>query len=119
MAGEAAVDGDAEETLFGAEIFVAMETVAALAAADPGKYRFPGADQAIRNLGADFLDHACDLVSQRKRQRHAARGVELFAAAEVGIAILDVQVGMAQPATFDPDQDFPALRLRGVDDGFT
>jgi len=84
MAGETAVDGDAEKTLLGAEIFIAIETIAALAATDPGEYPPSGADQAGRNIRPDFLDDPGDLVSQRKRQRHAARGVELFAAAEVG-----------------------------------
>ena len=67
---------------------------------------------------ADFLDDAGDLVSEREWQCHAARGVEFLAAAEVGIAVLDMQVGMAQPATLDPDQNFLALRLRRLDDGF-
>ena len=84
-----------------------------------GKYRFPGPDQVLRNLGADFLDDPRDLVSQRERQRHATGGIEPLAAAEVGIAVLDMQVGMAQPATLDADQDFLALRLRRLDDGFT
>ncbi len=119
MAGETAVDGDAEKALLGAEIFVAIDTVAALAAADPGEYRFPGPDQVLRNLGADFLDDACYLVSQRERQCHAAGGVELLAAAEVGVTVLDMQVGMTQPTTLDEDEDFFTLRLRGLDNGFT
>ena len=57
-------------------------------------------------------------MPERERQRHAARGVELLAAAEIGITVLDVQVGMAQPAALDADQDFLALRLRRLDDGF-
>ena len=117
MAGKAAVDGDAEEALLDAEVFVAVGAVAALAAADPGEYRLLLADQVLRRIGADFVDDAGDLVAERERQRHAARGVELLAAAEIGIAVLDVQVGMAQPAAFDADQDFAALRLRRVDDG--
>src|SRR4029077_17955697 len=101
--------GDADEALLEAEIFIAVLTVAALAAADPGEDGLLLADQVLGRIGADFLDYACDLVSQRERQRHAARRIELFAAAEIGIAILDVQVGMAQPATFDADEDFAAL----------
>src|SRR5664280_1534171 len=119
MAGEAAVDGDAEEALLEAEILVAIGAVAALAAADPGKYRLLLADQVLRSVGADFLDDAGDLVSQRERQRHAAGGIEPLAAAEIGIAVLDMQVGMAQPAALDADQDFLGRRLRRVDDGFT
>ncbi len=118
MAGEAAVDGDAEKALLDAQILIAVEAVAALAAADPGEYRLLGADQILRDIGADFLDDAGDLVSERERQRHAARGIELLAAAEVGIAVLDMQVGMAQSATLDADQHLPALRLRRFDDGF-
>src|ERR1700674_524206 len=118
MAGKAAVDGNPEKPLLDAQILIAIETVAALAAADPGEYRFLCTDQAVRSIGADFLDDAGDLVSQRERQRHAARGIELLAAAEVGVAILDMKVGMAQSAAFDPDQHFPALRLGCLDDGF-
>src|SRR5713226_7902621 len=119
MACKTAVDGDAEETLLDAEILVAIEAVAALAAADPREYRLPCADQALRSLGAGFLDDARDLVAQHERQRHAARGVELLAAAEVGVTVLDMQVGMAQPAAFDANEDFPGQRLRRLDDGFT
>ena len=118
MAGKAAVDGDAEEALLDAKVFIAIGAVAALAAADPGEYRLLLSDQVLRSIGAYFVDDAGDLVSERERQRHAARGVELLAAAEIGIAVLDVQIGMAKPATFDADEDFAALRLRRVDDGF-
>ena len=106
VAGETAVDGNAEKALLGAEIFIAIEAVAALAAADPREHRYLFSDQALRNIRTCFLDHAGDLVSQRERQRHAARGVELLAAAEVGITVLDMQIGMAQPATLDADQHF-------------
>src|SRR5581483_8496956 len=85
MGGKAAIDGHAEETLLDAEIFVAGKTVAALAAANPGKHRPPGADQVLRRLGADFLHDAGDLVAESEGQGHAARGVEPLASAEVGI----------------------------------
>jgi hypothetical protein len=117
VAGKAAVDGDAEEALLDAEVFVAVGAVAALAAADPGKHRALGADEARRRVGADLLDHARDLVPERERQRHASGGVELLAAAEIGIAVLDVQVGVAEAAALDAHQYFGALRLRRVDDG--
>ena len=118
MAGEAAVDGDAEKTLLDAEILVAIGAVAALAAADPREYRLPGADQAAWNIGTDLRDDAGDLVSQREGQGHAAGGVKFLAAAEIGVAVLDMQVGMAQPAALDPDQHFPGYRLRRLHDGF-
>jgi hypothetical protein len=96
VAGESSVDGHAEKALLDAEIFFAFGAVSAPAAADPREYRFPGADQAFRHIGTDFLDDACDLVSERERECHAARGGKLLAAAEIRITILDVQIGMAQ-----------------------
>src|SRR5580698_11633782 len=119
MAGKTAIDGDPEEALFGAEIFVAGQTVAALAATDPREHGFPGADQALRNIRADFFDDARDFVTQRERQRHAAGGVELLAAAKIGITVLDMQIGMTQSAALDADENIASLRLRGLDDGFT
>jgi hypothetical protein len=118
VTGKAAVDGDAEEALLGAEVLVAVGAVAALAAADPGEDRLLLSDQILRRIGADFLDHARDLMAERERQRHAARGIELLAAAKVSVTILNVQVGMAQPATFDADENFLTCRLRCVDNGF-
>ena len=117
VGGEAAVDGDAEKALLDAEILVAIGAVAALAAADPGEHRLLLADQILRNVGADFVDDARDLVAERERQRHAARGVELLAAAEIGVAVLDVQIGVAEAAALDAHQHLAALRLRRVDDG--
>ena len=118
MAGKAAVDGDAEKALLEAEILVAIGAVAALTATDPRKNRFPAADQLFRNIGADFLDNPRDLVSERERQCRATGGIEPLAAAEVGIAVLDVEVGVAEPAALDPDKNFLALRLRRLHDGF-
>ncbi len=117
VAGEAAVDGDAEEALLDAEVLVAVLAIAALAAADPWEDGFPGADEAGCYVRADFVDDAGDLVAEREGQRHAARGVELLAAAEIGIAVLDVQVGMAEAAALDAHQHFAASRLGRVDDG--
>ena len=109
MAGKTAVDGDAEEALLDAEVFIAIGAVAALAAADPGEHRLLLSDQILRGVRSDFLDDAGDLVAERERQRHAARGIEPLAAAEIGVAVLDVQVGMAQAAAFDADEDFACL----------
>ncbi len=118
MGGKAAIDGDAEEALLDAEVLVAIGAVAALAAADPGEYRLLLSDQLLRGIGTDFIDDAGDLVAERERQRHAARGVEPLAAAQISIAVLDVQVRMTQTTAFNADQNFSALRLRRVDNGF-
>src|SRR6202012_5779435 len=113
----AAVDRDAEEALLDAEVLVAIGAVAALAAADPGKHRALLADQLPGHVRPDLVDDAGDLMAERERQGHAARGVELLAAAEIGVAVLDVQVGMAQAAALDAHQDLASLRFWRVDDG--
>src|SRR5206468_10801402 len=82
VGGEAAVDGDAEKALLDAEVLVAIGAVAALAAADPGEYRLLLSDQRPGGIGTYFVDDTSDFVPERKRQRHAARGVEPLAAAE-------------------------------------
>ena len=46
-ARETAVDRDAEKPLLRAEVFIAPQTIAALAAADPRKYRLLRADQLL------------------------------------------------------------------------
>ena len=92
MAGKTAVDGNADEALLDAEVFIAVRAVAALAAADPGEYRLLLSDQVLWSIWTDLLDDARDLMSQRERQRHAACGVEPLAAAKIGVSVLDMQV---------------------------
>ena len=57
-------------------------------------------------------------MAERERQRHAARGVEPLAAAEIGVTVLDMQVGMTQTAALDAHQNLPGQRFRRLDDGF-
>src|SRR5262245_9253508 len=85
----------------------------ALAAADPGMHQTLLADQALGRLRADRLDDAEGLVAQRER-RHAAAllHVEALAAAELEVALPDVQVRVAHPRARDAHQDFAALGLR-------
>ena len=96
MGGKAAVDGDAEEALLDAQVLVACEQSRHWPQPIQGKTAAPPISSF--GVGSDFIDDAGDLVAEREGQRHAARGVELLAAAEIGIAVLDVQVGMAQTA---------------------
>jgi hypothetical protein len=56
-------------------------------------------------------------MAEREGQVHASRGVEPLAAAEVGVTILDMQVGVAQAAALDADQHFLGHRFRCFDDG--
>ena len=117
MRRESAVNRHTKEALFGTKVFIAVEAIGTLATADPRKHRLLLADEILRDFRADFVDNAGDLVAEREGQVHATRGIEAFAAAEIGVAVLNVQIGMAQAAAFDPHQHFLALRLRGLDDG--
>jgi len=65
--------------------------------------------RSFENFGADFLNDACDLVSQRERQGHAARGIKPLAAAEVGVTVLDMQIGVgtARSARCGPGLSLP------------
>src|SRR5690349_21457001 len=117
MGCKAAIDGDTEEALLDAEVLVAVLAIAALAAADPRKYRLLLADQFLRHVGSDVVDDTRDLMAESEGQGHAARGVEALAAAEIGVPVLDMQVGMAQSAALDAHQHFLSLRLGRFDDG--
>ena len=118
VAGKATVDRHAKKAVTRAKVLVAVEAVAALTAADPREHGHLLADQGFVRIRADFIDDAGDLVTEREGQGHAAGGVELLAIAKISIAVLNVQVRMAQAAALDPHQNFPALRLRGLHDGF-
>ena len=112
MGRKSAIDGHAQKALLDAEILISVQAVAALAAADPGEHRLLGADQVLFDVSTDLVDDPRDLVSEREGKCHAARGVEPLAAAEIGVAVLDMQVGMTQAAALDADQNLAALRLR-------
>jgi hypothetical protein len=55
-------------------------------------------------------------VAEREGQRAAGTDIELLVAAELEIAVVDVQIGMAHAAALDADQDFAPSRLRAIDD---
>src|SRR5262249_1552243 len=118
MGGVRAGAVDAEDAAAGDAIIVlAGRAHRAFSAADPR------VDQALlADLDAfRFLPHGLDdaerLVPQRER-RHAAAvlDVEAFAAAEVEVAVPDVQVGVADARARDAHQHLGALRLRGAAD---
>src|SRR4051794_24158358 len=94
VSGEAAVDLNAEVTRCCAEIFFARLAGCAFAAADPRKYGRRGANLHVR-IGTGLLDHAGNLVTERERQRTVRRDVQLPVAAEAEIAIVKMQVRMA------------------------
>jgi len=112
--GKSAVDGNAEVAVGGAQVFLAGAAGRALAATDPRKHRNLGAGYCV---GTDFLglrpgafDSAGDLVAERERQRAPGAHVELLAVAEQEIAVLHVQVRMADAAAVDPHEHLAALR---------
>ena len=115
--GKAAVGGDAEMAVGRAQIFLAGAAGRAGAAADPGIDRDLRAGLRARGVRSRALDHARDLVAERERQRAAGAHVERLAVAEREIAVLHVQVGMADAAALDAHQHLGALRLRAIDDG--
>ena len=79
-------------------------------------------------LGTRRLDGAGDLVAERERQLPAGAHVELLAAAEIEVAVLQVHVGVTHAAVGDAEQHLAALgrgrrrlrvlqRLAVVDEG--
>ncbi len=117
MRGIAAVDGDAEVMMIGAQILVAGAAGGACAAADPWIDRDAMADHRAVGRVAGGFNSAGDLMAERERQRAVFGDVELLAAAQIEIAVLDVQVGMADAATFHAHQNFAAARGRAIRDG--
>src|SRR5205807_9565113 len=85
----------------------------ALSAPDPRIYEALVADLHAARAGAESLHHAKGFVTECKR-RYAATllHVEALAAAQVEVALPDVQVGVADARAGDAHQHFAALRLR-------
>ena len=72
------------------------------------------ADLRARGLGPDRHHFPDDLVAERVRQLEPKLfQLELVAAAEIEIALLQVQVAVAHPTGLHPHQDLGALRLGG------
>src|SRR5208283_2940343 len=97
-----------------AEVLLAVPAGRAGAAADPRIDR-DAASRRDRGVGTGFLHHAGDLVAEREGKRAAGADIELLVAAELEIAVLDMQVGMAHAASLDPHQNFAPARLRTGD----
>src|SRR5262245_29599855 len=97
----------------GADILVANLACCALSATNPGIHgnmtpRFYG------RIRSGAFDPAGNFVAERERKRTPRANIELFFSTERKIAVLHMQVGGANPATFDSDQYFGALRRRQV-----
>src|SRR5688572_27089582 len=94
--GIAARAVDSDTAWFGAEVFIASPADDALAATHPGIDQPHIADADALCVGADCDDFADILMAHGERQLDAAiEQFQLLAAADVVIAVPDVQVGMA------------------------
>src|SRR6185436_1668197 len=100
-----------------AVVVLARLAYGALAAADPGMHQALLPDLHALRFRSQRLDDAERLVAQREG-RHAAAvlHVEALAAAQVEVALPDVQIGVAHARARDAHQHFGALRLRRVED---
>ena len=119
VGGVTAVDGDPDVTMFGAQVFVAGEAGRAAAATDPRIDRNAAPDCRAFGRLAGSLDDAGDLVSQREGQSAVLGDVEPFVAAQRKIAVLQMQVRVADAATVHPQQNFAAVWRRQLGERFT
>ena len=113
MRAVAAIGIDAETARREAHVVLLRQAFLAGAAAEPGEHDAQVADLHALGVGAELGDAADDLVSHRERQHDAAiLQRHLLAAADVVVALPDVQVGVADAAMRHLDQHLGALRLR-------
>jgi hypothetical protein len=68
-------------------------------------------------IGTYAFNQPRDLVPQCEGQSTPRLHVEFLAVAQQKVSILHVQIGMTDPTTLDPHEDFSALRSRCFDDG--
>jgi hypothetical protein len=105
--GIAAVAMNAEATWLHAEVFIAVATDRADAAADPGIDEAHFADLTVGRLGSDRKDLARGLMTKGQRQLDATvLQRESPAAAEIEAAFPEMQVGMTNSSGLDGDHNF-------------
>ena len=112
---ETAIVCDAKMMMRRAHVFFAGTTGRAGAAADPRIDRdFTPENDAVGAITGGF-DHSGDLVSKRERQSAVFGDVEPLIAAQGEIAVLDMQIRVANPAARHPDQNLGTARYRTID----
>jgi hypothetical protein len=104
-------------TRSGANVLVTHFARRALPATDPGIYGELGTGFRI-GIRSSAFDLTGNFVAERERQRASSADVEFLVATQRKVAILHMQVGMADATSLDPHQDLGALRVRYVNDGF-
>jgi len=100
VAGEAAIGVVARHRLPGADIAAARGAEIALAAGDDGRDQNVPSQPFPRTL-TGCLDGAGDLVAKHQRQRRPSAHV----------AVVEAQVGMADAAACNPDDDLAGARF--------
>jgi hypothetical protein len=104
--GEAAIDGNTEIAIVSAQILLAVAADGAGPRTNPGINGNTAADDRRIDVAADAFDHAGDFMTECEGQGASGAGIELLVGAEGEVAVLQVQVGMANAAAFDAHQDF-------------
>ena len=109
--GETAAAVDAHAAGLHAEVLLAAPADDAIAAAHPRMDQAHVADADALGFGADG-DHLADiLVAHGERQFHAAiLQLQLLAAADVVIAVPDVEIGMADASRHHAQDDICSFR---------
>jgi hypothetical protein len=108
--GKAAIDGDTEIAIISAQILLAAAAGGAGPTTDPGINGNTAADDRRIGVAADAFDHAGDFMTECEGQGASGADIELLVGAEGEVAVLQVQVGMANAAAFDAHQDLAAAR---------
>jgi len=96
-----AVDIDAKDARPVTDVLVAASAQTAFAAADPGIHGDIVADQVLCNVVALRDNAPCDFMAKDQREAALRRHVEPAATAEIEIAVLKMQIGMADTTVLD------------------
>src|ERR1700733_5384748 len=114
MRRKAAIGGDAEMMMRGAQILLTGAASGAFPAADPRVDRHAAANSRAAGSLSRGFDHAGDLVPKCERQRAVLGNVEPLVAAQREIPILQMQVGMAHAAALNAHENLAAARGRAI-----
>src|SRR6185295_10256394 len=114
----AAIDLNADLTRLEAKMLVATRAKSTLAAADPRIDNDTAARFRVLGFGAGRFDRAFDLMSEREGKRTSAGEFKFSPAAEIEISLMQMNVGVANAAMPDADEDFAAHGHRHLADCF-
>jgi hypothetical protein len=113
-----AVDLYANLTWLETQMFVAAFAKRAFATTDPGvNDNVAASPRAFRLVSRRFY-FSLDFMTERKRQRPSTCEFEFPSAAEIEISFVKMDVGMANPAVSDSNQNLTAHGDRNLAHGF-